>query len=110
MVPLDPTTLAVASHFADTLTLSLQPTLAPKQTLITNLAPISDFLVLPPTHPQAGALITCSGGFGQGTLRVVRQGVGIEDSASVDFAGIRGIWTLAPVGNGMAIDGRQRDR
>src|SRR5271155_2496604 len=84
------------------------PTLHPKQTVITNLAPISDFLVLPPSHPQAGALITCSGGFGQGTLRVVRQGVGIEDYAAVDFEGIRGIWTLTANVNGMDVDGGAR--
>jgi DNA damage-binding protein 1 len=101
--------LSLASHFADTVTLSLHPTPHQKQTLITNLAPISDFLVLPPSHPQADALITCSGGFGQGTLRVVRQGVGIEDYASVDFEGIRGIWTLATVVNGIDVDGPARD-
>ena len=89
--------------------MSLTPTLHPKQTIITNLAPISDFLVLPPSHPQAGALITCSGGFGQGTLRVVRQGVGIEDYAAVDFEGIRGIWTLSTNVNGMDIDAQSRD-
>jgi DNA damage-binding protein 1 len=109
LVSLDSSTLFIGSHFADSLTVSLHPNLHPKQTIITNLAPISDFLVLPPSHPQAGALITCSGGFGQGTLRVVRQGVGIEDYASVDFEGIRGVWTIATVVNGMAIDGPPRD-
>ena len=109
MVSLDSSTLFVGSHFADSLTVSLQPTLHPKQTIITNLAPISDFLVLPPSHPQAGALITCSGGFGQGSLRIVRQGVGIEDYAAVDFEGIRGIWTLSIVVNGMDIEGPPSD-
>jgi DNA damage-binding protein 1 len=65
--------------------------------------------VLPPSHAQAGAVITCSGGFGQGTLRVVRQGVGIEDYAAVDFEGIRGIWTLSSVTGGMDIDNPQYD-
>lgn len=104
MVSLDSLTLFIGSHFADTLTVSLHPTLHAKQTIITNLAPISDFLVLPPSHPQAGALITCSGGFERGTLRVVRQGVGIEDYASVDFEGIRGIWTLSVPLNTMDVD------
>lgn len=106
---LDPSTLFVGSHFADTLTVSLHPALHPKQTIVTNLAPISDFLVLPLSHPQAGALITCSGGFGQGTLRIVRQGVGIEDYAAVDFEGIRGIWTLTTAINKMEIDEAPRD-
>jgi len=88
---------------------SITPTLHPKQTIITNLAPISDFLILPPSHPQAGALITCSGGFGQGTLRVVRQGVGIDDYAAVDFEGIRGVWTLTTNVNGMDVDEPPRD-
>jgi DNA damage-binding protein 1 len=105
LVSLDSSTLLCASHFADTHLLTLNPTPHPKQTLITNLAPISDFLVLPPGHPQSGALITCSGGFTQGTLRVVRQGVGIDDYASVDFEGIRGVWTLKQGVNGMDIDG-----
>jgi DNA damage-binding protein 1 len=107
-VSLDASTLFIGSHFADSLTVSLQPTLHPKQPIITNLAPISDFLVLPPFHPQAGAVITCSGGLGQGTLRVVRQGVGIEDYAAVDFEGIRGVWTLANY-DAMEIDGPTRD-
>ena len=84
--------------------MSLNPILRPKQTIITNLAPISDFLVLPPFHPQSGSIITCSGGFGQGTLRIILQGVGIEDYAAVDFEGIRGIWTLSTAVSGMNID------
>jgi DNA damage-binding protein 1 len=109
LVCLDDSTLFVGSHFADSVMLSLTPTLYPKETIITNLAPISDFLVLPPSHPQAGALITCSGGFGQGTLRVVRQGVGVEDYAAVDFEGIRGIWTMSTNIGGMEIDAPPRD-
>ena len=84
----------LGSHFSDSVLLSTVPSLTQVQTVITNLATISDFLILPPSHPQAGTLITCSGGFGQGTLRIVRQGVGLEDYASVDFEGIRGLWTV----------------
>jgi len=38
----------------------------------------------------------------------VRQGVGIEDYAAVDFEGIRGIWTLTANVNGMDVDGGPR--
>ena len=39
----------------------------------------------------------------------MRQGVGIEDYAAVDFEGIRGIWTLPAVVNGMDVDGPSVD-
>jgi DNA damage-binding protein 1 len=94
LVSLSPTQFFVGSHFNDSLLLTTTPTLHTHTTLLTNLSPISDFLILPPSHPQSGTLITCSGGFGQGTLRIIRQGVGMEESAAVDFDGIRGLWTL----------------
>lgn len=43
-------------------------------------------------------------------MRVVRQGVGIEDYAAVDFEGIRGLWTLpTTVLSGMHVDGQPYD-
>lgn len=39
-------------------------------------------------------MVTCSGAFKSGSLRVVRNGVSINEHASVDLRGIRGIWSL----------------
>ena len=39
-------------------------------------------------------LVTCSGAFGDGSLRVVRSGIGIEQHASVDLEGVRRLWSL----------------
>ena len=39
-------------------------------------------------------LVTCSGAFKDGSLRVVRSGIGIHEQASVEIEGIKGIWSL----------------
>jgi DNA damage-binding protein 1 len=44
-------------------------------------------------------VVTCSGAFKDGSLRVVRNGVGINEQASVDLPGIKGLWSLKPSSN-----------
>ena len=61
----------------------------------TNLAPIVDFCVVEtgdgkgPSH-----MVTCSGGKDDGTLRVIRHGVGMTDLASLDMEGVQRVWTI----------------
>ena len=38
--------------------------------------------------------MTCSGHGYNGSLRVVRSGVGINEHASIDLAGVKGVWSL----------------
>ena len=59
-----------------------------------NLGPIVDMCAVDLERDGQCQLVTCSGAFGDGSLRVVRQGVGIEQHASVDLEGMRRLWSL----------------
>ncbi len=39
-------------------------------------------------------VVTCSGVFHDGSLRIVRSGIGINEQATVELQGIRGVWSL----------------
>lgn len=41
-----------------------------------------------------GQLVTCSGAFKEGSLRIIRNGIGIQEHASIDLPGIKGMWAL----------------
>jgi DNA damage-binding protein 1 len=40
--------------------------------------------------------VTCSGAFKDGSLRVVRNGIGINEHAAIELDGIKGIWSVNP--------------
>ena len=56
----------------------------------TNLGPILDMLIVDIEKQGQGQLITCSGGHKNGSLRIIRNGIGIHESANVDLPGIKG--------------------
>lgn len=95
----------VGSHFADSLILQLLPSpipyagtyLAPPSSTYANLAPILDFC----TAVQGeGQVVTCSGGNGGGSLRVVHDGAGWEEEVVVEgLVGVERAWTV-PKGTG----------
>ncbi len=39
-------------------------------------------------------MVSCSGVFHDGSLRIVRSGIGINEQATVELQGIRGVWSL----------------
>ncbi|GIL63559.1 hypothetical protein Vafri_17600, partial [Volvox africanus] len=59
-----------------------------------NLAPIVDFVVMDLERQGQGQLVTCSGIDSDGSLRVVRNGIGINRQATVELPGIKGVWSL----------------
>ena len=61
----------------------------------TNIGPILD-MSLVDNDKQGGQrqLVTCSGAFKDGSLRVIRSGVGIHEQAMLDVSGIKGVWSL----------------
>lgn len=81
--------LFVGSHFADSLVLQILPSpipfagsyLAPPSSAFANLAPVLDFCV---SARGEGGVVTCSGGNGAGSLRVVRDGAGWEEELRVE--------------------------
>ncbi|KAL3616849.1 DNA damage-binding protein 1a [Castilleja foliolosa] len=59
-----------------------------------NLGPIVDFSVVDLERQGQGQVVTCSGAYKDGSLRVVRNGIGINEQASVELQGIKGMWSL----------------
>ncbi|PAV57341.1 hypothetical protein WR25_13738 isoform B [Diploscapter pachys] len=57
-----------------------------------SLAPIRDLCIVS-TDGQTH-LITASGAFKEGSLRVIRNGIGIEEAASVDLPGVKRLFSL----------------
>lgn len=59
-----------------------------------NLAPIVDMLVVDLDKQGQDQLVTCSGFLKDGSVRIIRNGIGINEHATIDLAGIKGIWQL----------------
>ncbi|KAL6991597.1 DNA damage-binding protein 1a [Sarracenia purpurea var. burkii] len=59
-----------------------------------NLGPIVDFCVVDLERQGQGQVVTCSGAYKDGSLRIVRNGIGINAQASVELQGIKGMWSL----------------
>ena len=62
----------------------------------TNLGPIVDFSVVDLDRHGQGQVVTCSGVQRDGSLRVVRNGVGIHEQAAIELPGVKGCWSLRP--------------
>lgn len=56
----------------------------------TNLGPIVDMCVVDLERQGQGQLVTCSGAYKEGSLRIIRNGIGIQEHASIDLSGIKG--------------------
>lgn len=61
---------------------------------IPNLGPIVDFAVVDLERQGQGQVVTCSGVGMDGSLRVVRNGIGVVEQATVELPGIKGVWSL----------------
>ncbi|TDH74292.1 uncharacterized protein CCR75_001185 [Bremia lactucae] len=59
-----------------------------------NIGPIIDFCVMDLDRQGQGQIVTCSGADKDGTLRVIRNGIGINEQARADLPGIKGMWAL----------------
>ena len=49
----------------------------------TNLGPIVDMVVVDLERQGQGQLVTCSGAYKEGSLRIIRNGIGIHELASI---------------------------
>nr|CCA20849.1 predicted protein putative [Albugo laibachii Nc14] len=59
-----------------------------------NIGPIIDFCVMDLDRQGQGQIVTCSGADKDGSLRVIRNGIGINEQASAELPGIKGMWAL----------------
>lgn len=60
----------------------------------TNLGPITDICVVDLERQGQGQMVTCSGSFKEGSLRIIRNGIGIQEHACIDLSGVKGLWAL----------------
>lgn len=59
-----------------------------------NIGPIVDMCVVASERQGQSQVITCSGAHKDGSLRVIRSGIGIEEQAALELQGIKGLWSL----------------
>ncbi|XP_010434237.1 PREDICTED: DNA damage-binding protein 1b [Camelina sativa] len=97
---LDNAVVFVGSSYGDSqlIKLNLQPDAKGSYVEIlekyVNLGPIVDFCVVDLERQGQGQVVTCSGAYKDGSLRIVRNGIGINEQASVELQGIKGMWSL----------------
>lgn len=61
----------------------------------TNLGPITDMCLVDLEKQGQGQLVTCSGSLKDGSLRIIRNGIGINEIAvRDDLPDIKGVWSL----------------
>eukprot|EP00051_Salpingoeca_urceolata_P028390 m.486586 g.486586 ORF g.486586 m.486586 type:complete len:1102 (+) comp24511_c0_seq1:335-3640(+) len=60
-----------------------------------NLGPIVDFAVVDSEKQSQTQIVTCSGSFKDGSLRIVCNGIGIHENATIELPGVQGIWALS---------------
>eukprot|EP00889_Picochlorum_renovo_P004265 jgi/Picre1/31295/NNA_006648.t1 len=59
-----------------------------------NLGPIVDFSVIDLDRQGQGQIVACSGGGMNGSLRVIRNGIGFNQQASIELSGVKGVWNI----------------
>eukprot|EP00271_Cylindrocystis_brebissonii_P010251 TRINITY_DN26392_c0_g1_i1.p1 TRINITY_DN26392_c0_g1~~TRINITY_DN26392_c0_g1_i1.p1 ORF type:complete len:1092 (+),score=241.19 TRINITY_DN26392_c0_g1_i1:211-3486(+) len=97
---LDNGVVFVGSSFGDSQLVKLTPTPSPEGSYVeilesyTQLGPIVDFCVVDLERQGQGQVVTCSGAFKNGSLRIVRNGIGINEQAAAELPGIKGMWSL----------------
>ena len=100
---IDSNLVFVGSHFGDSQLIQLQPYQTPQgayftvQKSFTNLAPIIDFCVVDLEKQGQGQVVTCSGAHKDGSLRIVRNGIGMDEMGELnEVHGVTAIHTLRP--------------
>ncbi|RHY28438.1 hypothetical protein DYB32_005979 [Aphanomyces invadans] len=100
---LDNGVVFVGSSFGDSQLVKLHPTRDPTTNSYlevldsyTNVGPIVDFVVMDLDRQGQGQIVACSGAYKDGSLRIIRNGIGINELAGTDLPGIKGMWPLRP--------------
>ncbi|POV97268.1 hypothetical protein PSHT_14675 [Puccinia striiformis] len=90
----------LASHYGDSQLLKLAFPLTSSDSGQTdssprnNLAPISDFCITEDRKSMVNQIVTCSGAYRDGSLRVIKHGIGLSDSGSLELGGVQRLWAL----------------
>ncbi|KAL2629921.1 hypothetical protein R1flu_014607 [Riccia fluitans] len=97
---LDNGVVYVGSSYGDSQLIRLNSQADAKQSYVevlesfVNLGPIVDLCVVDLERQGQGQVVTCSGAYKDGSLRIVRNGIGINEQASAELQGIKGMWSL----------------
>lgn len=90
----------VGSFFGDSQLIHLRSEIDPERKCYfdvfeeyTNVGPIADMVFV--ENEGQNQLITCSGFFRDGSLRIIRSGIGIQETATIDQADINGVLNSA---------------
>lgn len=104
----------LASHYGDSQLLRIPSSLFPGGdttppppeviTTFINLAPISDFCVTQDRQSLVNQLVTCSGAYRDGSLRVIKNGKGFRDAGCLDLDGVQRLWSLRSSSHTSSID------
>lgn len=91
----------IGSHFGDSQLISLLVDPTPEKTYLkivksySNLAPITDFAVVDFEKQGQGQMVACCGAYAHGSLKIIRNGIGIEEMASLgDMSELHDLWSL----------------
>ncbi|RKO94037.1 mono-functional DNA-alkylating methyl methanesulfonate N-term-domain-containing protein [Blyttiomyces helicus] len=93
----------IGSHFGDSQLIRINSgTERPHHNLelkmeFPNLAPTVDFCVVDVEKQGQGQIVACCGGNKDGSLRIIRNGIGIQEIGELeDMQELKGIWALQP--------------
>lgn len=101
---LDNGVVFIGSAFGDSQLIKLRPDKNEEGTYVEvlevydNLGPIMDMCVADLDRQGQGQAVTCSGCNKDGSLRIIRNGIGINDHATIALDGVKGMWSLRPSG------------
>eukprot|EP00004_Rigifila_ramosa_P012847 TRINITY_DN2819_c0_g1_i1.p1 TRINITY_DN2819_c0_g1~~TRINITY_DN2819_c0_g1_i1.p1 ORF type:complete len:1140 (+),score=324.51 TRINITY_DN2819_c0_g1_i1:3-3422(+) len=59
-----------------------------------NVGPICDMILLDVERHGQSEVVTCSGGFKEGSLKIIRNGIGINHLAHLELEGVKMMWVL----------------
>ncbi len=59
-----------------------------------NIGPILDMALVQSEKQGYQQIVTCSGALANGSLRIIRSGIGMNIQAAIDVDGIKGMWSL----------------
>lgn len=59
-----------------------------------NTGPIVDMVLVENDPGGQRQLVTCSGAYKDGSMRIIRNGIGIHEQASLEVPGIKAVWSL----------------
>jgi DNA damage-binding protein 1 len=98
LVYMDDQRVFLGSHYGDSQLIGLNnaPSLPSLKVLstYTNLAPVVDFCVMDLEKQNQSQLVTCSGGFKEGSLNIIHSGIGVKELADLQVVGLKKIWSL----------------